>query len=157
MSEISGIKREDAIKWIDILLDNYTDFNVKTIDSLLFTIFKGLCFELNMNPELDVIFSLDEIIDEAFDLLLKDLVENEYMKFEEMLTTYLKIEQNRGFYPEKGIKRRFLELYSHAAYKSIKPVELEVDQYYILKQKVSKSYRDFYSWYKKIRTTFKQI
>ncbi|WP_461833382.1 UvrD-helicase domain-containing protein [Desulfothermus sp.] len=149
LTRISGLKKQDAIKWLDIVIENYTDFNVKTIDSLLFSLFKGFCFELNMSPELDVVFSLDEIIDESFDLMLKNLIENNYDKFLELLTTYLNVEQKRGFYPENGIKRRFLELYKHA-YKGIRPVELEIDKYYLLREKVRKTYDNFYKWCAKL-------
>lgn len=51
---------------VDHILHNYSDFNVRTIDSFLTTVFKASGMELGVQPNVDIEFDTDAIIDQAF-------------------------------------------------------------------------------------------
>lgn len=61
-SEISS--RSELL--VDQILHNYSDFNVRTIDSFLTTVFKASAMELGVQPNVDIEFDADSIIDQAF-------------------------------------------------------------------------------------------
>ena len=86
---------------------------MRTIDSLLFAILKGLSFELGIRPEARVLFNEERILDEAFEALLARLNKQKDL-WEEALNTYLMLDERGGFYPESGLKRRLFELYPKA-------------------------------------------
>ena len=86
---------------------------MRTIDSLLFAILKGLSFELGIRPEARVLFNEEKILDEAFEVLLARLNDRKDL-WEEALNTYLVLDERGGFYPESGLKRRLFELYPKA-------------------------------------------
>ncbi len=109
LAKQTGLTRSEANQWLDIIILNYSDFYVRTIDSLLFAILKGLCFQLNLKPDLTVTFDERKLYDTAFDKLLASLSDNEKL-LEKVLDTYLEIDEKGGFYPESGLKKRLFEL-----------------------------------------------
>ncbi len=103
----------EASLWIEIILMNYFDFHVRTIDSLLVAILGGLSFELGIKPELKVLFKEVEVLNEAFDILLSYLGEKKKKFYQEMwkkvLTAYLSHDERGGFYPESGLRKRIVK------------------------------------------------
>ena len=61
-------RSEEMIAYI---FRNYTDFQVKTVDSFMTTIFKSTAVELGVNPEFDILFQNDELINYSFNLFLR--------------------------------------------------------------------------------------
>jgi ATP-dependent helicase/nuclease subunit A len=51
---------------VDRILQNYSDFNVRTIDSFLTTVFKASAMELGVQPNVEIDFDHDAVIDQAF-------------------------------------------------------------------------------------------
>ncbi len=51
---------------VNQILRNYSDFNVRTIDSFLTTVFKASAMELGVQPNVDIEFDADSVIDQAF-------------------------------------------------------------------------------------------
>ncbi len=104
---------ERASLWIEVILKNYFDFQVRTIDSLSVAILKGLSYELGIKPELKVLFKESEILNEAFEVLLSYLADSQAKDYHEMwrrvLKAYLTYDEKGGFYPENGLKRRILK------------------------------------------------
>ena len=102
----------EASSWIEIILTNYFDFHVRTIDSLLVAILRGLSFELGIKPELKVLFKRAEVLNEAFDILLSYLGDKEKKSYQEMwrkvLNAYLTHDERGGFYPENGLRKRII-------------------------------------------------
>ena len=109
LAKDTSLSPEEATAWLETILQNYSDFYVRTIDSLLFTILKGLSFELGIKPDLTVLFETRQLYDTAFDKVLANLEDNQTL-WEQALDTFLKIDQKKGFYPESALKYRLTEL-----------------------------------------------
>ncbi len=111
LSKETGLSHEEALAWLETIILHYSDFHVRTIDSLLFAILKGLSFELGLKPEAKVLFNQELILNEAFDVLLARLTEDTRSLWEEALDTYLAVDERGGFYPEYGLRKRLFDLY----------------------------------------------
>lgn len=60
---------------LDEILDDYSDFQVLTIDSFLARVFKSSALELGLSPDLEIVLDSDALLEEAFDLLARELSE----------------------------------------------------------------------------------
>jgi ATP-dependent exoDNAse (exonuclease V) beta subunit len=113
-----GIKEEVnpdlARSWIEFILLNYSYFQIKTIDSLLFTLLRGLLLELGGKPELEVTFDQKEVINRSFDRLLSKMNSSDELRglFQEVIHCFLKVEKRAGFKIEKYMRKRLFELFS---------------------------------------------
>jgi ATP-dependent helicase/nuclease subunit A len=58
---------------IDEILDNYSDFQVQTIDSFLSRVFKASALELGLSPDLEIVLDSAAILDDAFALFARQL------------------------------------------------------------------------------------
>lgn len=58
---------------VDYIIDNYSDFQIQTIDSFLSRIMKVSALEFGLPPSFEVILNSDLILDEAFDHLAQEL------------------------------------------------------------------------------------
>lgn len=65
----------EAGRRIEDILDNYSDFQILTIDSFLSRVFKASALELGLPPDLQVVLDSDALLDEAFDLFARELSE----------------------------------------------------------------------------------
>ncbi|HWP81352.1 MAG TPA: UvrD-helicase domain-containing protein [Bacteroidota bacterium] len=59
--------REKAAALVEHILDNYSDFQVQTIDSFLTRVFKSSSVEFGFPPDFEIVLGSDELLDEAFD------------------------------------------------------------------------------------------
>jgi ATP-dependent helicase/nuclease subunit A len=114
-----GLKPSDAAAWLDTILAHFSDFHVRTIDSLVYALLKAFSLEMGLRPELEVVFEQDAMLDLCFDRLLsktqwEDKRDRLSQLFTALLETYLKIEEARGLIVEPGIRRRFRDLYAKA-------------------------------------------
>jgi ATP-dependent helicase/nuclease subunit A len=58
LTELSG-------QMVERILHNYSDFNVRTIDSFLTTVFKASAMELGVQPNVEIEFDHDAVIDQG--------------------------------------------------------------------------------------------
>ena len=65
--------RRRAETLIDEILDNYSDFQVQTIDSFLSRVMRSSAVEFGFPPEFEIVFDNAALLDEAFDLFARDL------------------------------------------------------------------------------------
>jgi ATP-dependent helicase/nuclease subunit A len=65
----------EAGRLVDEILDNYSDFQIRTIDSFLARVFKASALELGQSPDLEIVLDSDAILDEAFGLFARELSE----------------------------------------------------------------------------------
>ncbi|TSA24343.1 hypothetical protein D4R75_01595, partial [bacterium] len=63
----------EAGRLVDEILDNYSDFQIRTIDSFLARVFKASALELGQFPDLHIVLDSDAILDEAFGLFAREL------------------------------------------------------------------------------------
>ncbi len=105
-----------AEAWLKIIFEHYPDLQVRTIDSLVFTILKGIALELGLRPDLEAELKEDLLLERAYDRLLVALGEGKdalIETFRQVLYTYLEIESRGGFNPEKRIRRTLLEIFRY--------------------------------------------
>ena len=83
-AELSGVisldedrlsKKAEAM--IDEILENYPDFQVRTIDSFMATVFKASAIDFGYNPEFDILMNSDAIMEYSFNLFLRNVREGE--------------------------------------------------------------------------------
>ena len=81
---------------VDKILDNYSDFQVKTIDSFMTTVFKASAIDFGYNPEFDILMSIDTLMEYSFDRFLRKVMDGteEARVLEEIISGI--IEQKRG-------------------------------------------------------------
>lgn len=66
-----GWTREQARRWVGIILRRYGALNVRTIDSLLHLIVRLTALELDLPPDFEPVFATDEAIAPLLDSLLE--------------------------------------------------------------------------------------
>lgn len=66
---------ERAGNLIDEILDNYSDFQVKTIDSFMTSVFRASAIDFGYAPEFEILFRKDLTMKYAFDMFLKNVSE----------------------------------------------------------------------------------
>ena len=116
LAEQTGLRPQEASAWLDTILAHFSDFHVRTIDSLVYALLRAFSLEMGLRPELEVVFEQEAILDRCFDRLVscvrwsdeQDLL---YQLFCDLLKTYLKIEEAAGVVVERGIRRRLRDLY----------------------------------------------
>ncbi len=155
LSAKTGLSPEEASAWLETIIYNYSDFQVRTIDSLLFTILKGLSFELNLRPDSKVSFSIDRPFEEAFSSLLARINEDLRQLWEEILETYLAIDGRGGFYPEAGLKWRLKGLLPKIS-DNIKKKKLDKKIIKEAESSVREAYREFFVHYCELKPYFKK-
>jgi ATP-dependent exoDNAse (exonuclease V) beta subunit len=103
---------ELAQTWVDTIVENYFDFQVRTIDSFLLSILRGLSFELGIKPDSRVLFQKKQVLEEVFEELLSELARKDSPlrnAWQEALETFLLHDEKGGFYPENELKKHFLD------------------------------------------------
>ncbi len=79
LSEILALSEEQLIlesgNLIDEILENYSDFQVKTIDSFMTTVFKASAIDFGYNPDFEVLMSIDSLMAYSFDLFMRNVRE----------------------------------------------------------------------------------
>lgn len=119
LSSMTGISSKDAAKWLDIILRNYEDFRVQTIDSFVFNLLRAMAWEINIRPDVEPEFNTKRIIEKVFDILLLKLGDEKggdlEKVFKEALNCFLEIERTPGFNPEKHFKKRLGQLFEITA------------------------------------------
>ena len=79
LSEIVSLDREALMDkaglLIDEILDNYLDFQVRTIDSFMTTVFKASAIDFGYNPEFEILMNNDALMEYSFDLFLRNVSE----------------------------------------------------------------------------------
>ncbi len=90
---------------VDRIIKNYTDFQVKTIDSFLKTILDASLIESGIRPGFIIDMDPTPYITYALDNLLEQINKLPAVKklFDEFIQTYLSIQQNSNFNPLQSI------------------------------------------------------
>ena len=118
LSHDTGLRPPDAASWLDTILAHFSDFHVRTIDSLVYALLRAFSLEMGMRPDLELTFDYDAILNQCFDRFLSRTEwvagDQRYQLLCALLETYLKIEEAEGMVVERGIRRRLLELYEKA-------------------------------------------
>ncbi len=68
--------RERAGYLIDHILENYSDFQVRTIDSFMASIFRSSALEFGKNPNTEIVLEKERLIDYSFELFFRKITSN---------------------------------------------------------------------------------
>lgn len=137
--------REKSEKALDLLLKNYSDFQVMTIDSFMSDIFQAAAVELGLSPDLQITLDSRPIVSYAHSRLLRNLrpqtPEDEY--FTEVLKT---LEEMRGseeafiWDPAEKLQEFFFQLNRKLAGANRRPVLYDLTE---LRQKLKSLEQNF--------------
>jgi ATP-dependent helicase/nuclease subunit A len=79
MLEAVSLDREKlagrAGQMVEQILRDYADFEVRTIDSFMTSIFKTSAIDFGFNPEFDILMNIDALMEYSFDLFLRGVRE----------------------------------------------------------------------------------
>ena len=120
LSEILSLKKEHlpskAGAAIDEILKNYTEFQVKTIDSFMTSIYKASAIDLGYSPDFEIVMAPENIMAYAFNRFLrrvrKGTQEAEFL--ERLLDIILRSKREEAAYlwdPSKDFLEETVELY----------------------------------------------
>lgn len=112
--------QEQAGETVDEILDNYSDFQVRTIDSFMASVFKSLSLELGLSPKTEIVVQKNQLIDYAFDLYFRKVyAESPEAKVIESVVDKLEFQrspENRFLWdPSQYIATTFKSLYTELA------------------------------------------
>jgi ATP-dependent helicase/nuclease subunit A len=68
--------RDRAGSLIDEILGNYSDFQIKTIDSFMATVFKASAIDFGYHPEFDILLNNESVMELSFNLFLRNIWEH---------------------------------------------------------------------------------
>ncbi len=127
---------------IEEILNNYSDFQVKTIDSFMTSIFKASAIDFGYNFDFDILVDKESLLKYSFDIFLKDVWEgtDEAMLFEEIISSIQEYKGENSSYiwdPSdilfKEICKIYSKLSSHEEEISIKDISKEI---ILIKEKI---------------------
>ncbi|RPH38189.1 hypothetical protein EHM92_00660 [bacterium] len=109
--------RSRARHAVDDILDNFSDFQVRTIDSFLGQVFRASALEFGFNPEFEVVMSNRELVDYAFELYAREIrpgsaVTEEFMKMADTITSFMGSEKGYIWDPYARIAQQVKRLQS---------------------------------------------
>jgi len=120
LSEIVSLKKEHladkAGTTIDEILKNYTEFQVKTIDSFMTSIYKASAINLGYSPDFDIVMAPENIMAYAFNRFLRGVREKtpEAEFLEKLMEIILESRGGESAYPwdpSKDFLEETVELY----------------------------------------------
>ena len=121
LSEIVSLKEDHlaakAGAVIDDILRNYTEFQVKTIDSFMTSIYKASAIDLGYSPDFDIVMAPEDIMGYAFNRFLRGVREKtpEAEFLEKLLEIILESRGGESAYlwdPSKDFLEETVELYN---------------------------------------------
>ncbi len=97
---------------VDNIIKNYSDFNVKTIDSFLTDIIKASLLETDIRPGFNIVMDSTAYIESALDKLLLNVNEDKEITkiFIEFVKNYTAVEGKNNFNPRSAIIKIIKEL-----------------------------------------------
>ena len=120
MVQILSVKEEELSKRaatrIDDIFSNYTDFQVKTIDSFMTSLFRASAIDLGYSPEFEVVLAPETVMTFAFNRFLRRVKEGteEINLLEELLDLILEgkgAEDRYPWDPSKELLDEMMELF----------------------------------------------
>jgi len=117
---------EKAGRILEEILVNYSDFQVKTIDSFMTTVFKTSALDFGYNPDFDILVNKDYVMKYAFDLFLRDVREGtaEAKLFEEIISIIIQNKKKDATYlwdPSPNLLEEIRRIYQQLSSSGTQP------------------------------------
>ena len=129
---------------LELILHNYSDFAIGTIDSFVYKIIRTFAFDLHIPINFDVELETEELISQTIDILLNKVGSDENLTRTLVRFTEAKTENNQNWNIEYDLKSFSKQLFNENAQSHIKKLE-------------ELSLEDFNSIYRKIITAVKKF
>lgn len=116
LEEFSDYLSKRAEQLIDGILNNYSYFNVKTIDSFMSSLFKACAYEIGYSSDFEIIINNESHIRHTFDSYLRDVKEGS-KKAERLINLIEEIERIKTgdsflWTPDKEIFKQWTNIYN---------------------------------------------
>ena len=134
LGRITGISKDNASQWLDIIIHNYDDFRVQTIDSFVFHLLQTMAWEMRIRPDAEPELNTDRVLGKAFDRLLLKMGNDEHLEriFGEALRCFLELENASGFNPEKHFRKKIRNIFETAVLKVASSSSVNRSKYALL-------------------------
>ncbi|MBF0458409.1 MAG: UvrD-helicase domain-containing protein [Nitrospirae bacterium] len=118
---------------IDEILDNYTDFHVKTIDSFMASVFKASVIDLGYSQDFEILINGDALMEYAFELFLRKVREGtkEGAIVENAIALLLEARQSDSPFlwePSQPVLSEIKKIYKKLAAAGKRPCTLSLDK-----------------------------
>lgn len=106
-----------SIAFLDAIINNYSHFQVRTIDSFINNVIMACSFDIDLPSHFDIEHDYKPYLSRALDSLIDDADDDEKIrgKFTAFLDRFLNIEQKVNWYPHKDILETVVNLYNDAS------------------------------------------
>ena len=134
LGRITGISKDNASQWLDIIIRNYDDFRIQTIDSFVFHLLQTMAWEMRIRPDAEPELNTDRVLGKAFDRLLLKMGNDEHLEriFGEALRCFLELENASGFNPEKHFRKNIRNIFETAVLKVASSSSVNRSKYALL-------------------------
>ena len=145
LSEIISIDKKELIKkaerLIDNILDNYSDLQIKTIDSFMASIFKSSAIDFGYNPDYEILMSNDLLMEYSFSYFLSNVKEgsNEAELLKEIIPHIIENKDAYPWNPSKILLKEIKEIYRKL---SSTWNEVQIDDYAEESRKIKDGIKD---------------
>ncbi len=142
-----ALKNKDVECVIDDILRNYSQFQVKTIDSFMHSILMSSALQLGLPPYREVIQEdSTSFLEYTLDSLIRKSQGDPSLKkiFLDFVKSYLEVEGKRNWYPKKDLLKFIKELHSRE-FQSLKSFDVStpLQNFFLLEAEVKKSLKKF--------------
>jgi ATP-dependent exoDNAse (exonuclease V) beta subunit len=125
--------RRKAEEMIDKILDNYSDFQVQTIDSFLARILRISALEFGYSPDVNISLTAKPLLDEALDLLARELTVNPSKQelLERVIDLIMQTQSSDSKFlwnPFEKISKEVSNVYHHLSNLTELPLEEDLEQ-----------------------------
>ncbi len=101
--EATELLRKKALEVLINIVENYSDFHVKTIDSLMVDVLKSILTELELPYDLNIGVSIDRELKKIFLLFIEDYILNNEEEFIKLLQYSISLQNFEGWRIEEHI------------------------------------------------------
>lgn len=138
------VMQERAGRLIEEILGNFADFQIKTIDSFMTTVFKSSAIDFGYNVDFEILMDNRSLMEYAFELFLRNVREGspEAAALEEIVDSLLDFQKEDGAFlwiPSKRLLEESRKVYRKLSSES-KEVEIEEFEYELKKLRIDISH-----------------
>ena len=140
----SEIITQRATKVLELILHNYSDFAIGTIDSFVYKIIRTFAFDLHIPINFDIELESDELISQTIDILLSKVGSDKNLTKTLIRFTEAKTENDQNWNIEYDLKSFSNQLFNENAQSHINKLkELSLESFNSIYRKINVAIKDF--------------
>lgn len=138
------IIKQRASLVLELILHNYSDFAIGTIDSFVYKIIRTFAYDLHIPINFDIELETDELISQTIDILLSKVGSDENLTRTLVRFTEAKTENDQNWNIEYDLKSFSIQLFNENAQSHIKELEkLSLASFNSIYKKIIEAIKDF--------------